>query len=87
VLCLSLQPIRGRTNGESADRNSDIGIVAAHRDSFNIRDIEDVEIIEVKPTISCQLGQDFECDGEVLNVFRADFEPEVPDPILSGIDI
>ncbi len=67
--------------------HSDTGVVAAYGDSFKTGRIENAEIIDVAPTISYYLGQEFECDGEVLDVFRAGFEPRVPDPELSGIDI
>lgn len=63
------------------------GIVAATGESFSSGEVEDAEIIDVAPTIARYLGQELECDGEPLEIFREGFEPRKPSgDEIGGID-
>ncbi|MFB6213213.1 MAG: alkaline phosphatase family protein [Candidatus Nanohaloarchaea archaeon] len=58
--------------------HSDTGIVAASGPAFREGQLEEVEIIDVAPTIAEYLGQELACDGEPLDVFREGFRPVEP---------
>ncbi|MFT4867548.1 MAG: putative AlkP superfamily phosphohydrolase/phosphomutase [Candidatus Nanohaloarchaea archaeon] len=69
--------------------HSETGIVGARGKSFKQGRAPRSELVDVAPTIAHYIGQELDVDGEVIDIFAEDFEPEKPSSTenLNDLDI